>query len=139
MRASAGTASRHRRHQAGFTITELAIVGTTVGILATMAAPTWMRVRSDTLGMLCIQNQKKVYEAVCLYEFATGSLLDSIRNNGSAIRDTLMDAGYIDRQMIFECPSSQVKDYDDYRLVYEAGQLKGTVCSVLPDLHVPTF
>ena len=139
MHPSRQTSLRYRRHQAGFTITELAIVGTTIGILATMAAPTWMRVRTDTLGMLCVQNQKKVYEAVCMYEFATGTLLDSIRNNGGAIRDKLMGSGYIDREMTFECPASQVKDYDDIRLVYEAGQLKGTVCSVLPDLHVPTF
>ena len=130
---------RSRRNQGGFTITELAIVGTVIGILATMAAPTWMRVRSDTFGMLCEQNQKKIYEAVCMYEFATGTLLDSIRNNGGAIRDALMGSGYIDRQMLFECPSSQMKDYDDIRLTYEAGQLKGTVCSVLPNLHVPSF
>ncbi len=130
---------RNRRGEAGFTITELAMVGTMIGILATMAAPTWMRVRQDALAMLCRQNQKKIYEAASMYEFATGQLLDTIANNGSAIRNRLMDSGYITRKITFECPASQVADYDDIRLQYVGGNLQGTRCTVLPEPHAPDF
>jgi len=58
--------------------------------------------------------------------------LDSIKNNGPQIRDTLLGGGYIDPQNAFDCPTSPIKDFDDYSLTYSNQDLVTIRCLLLP-------
>jgi hypothetical protein len=62
--------------------------------------------------------------------------LSSIKNDGAAIRNTLVNAGYVSDHGAFECPASAVKDYDDILLLYSGTDFTNTTCSILPAEHV---
>ncbi len=46
--------------RAGFTLTEIMIVVCLVGLLATIAAPTWVRARTQSQTQVCLNNLKQV-------------------------------------------------------------------------------
>jgi prepilin-type N-terminal cleavage/methylation domain-containing protein len=48
------------RNQAGFTLIEIGIVVAIVGLLATIATPTWVRARSASQTNTCINNLKQI-------------------------------------------------------------------------------
>jgi hypothetical protein len=65
--------------------------------------------------------------------------LASIHNNGVQIRDTLLQDGYMNPQNNFDCPTSPVKDFDDYNLIYlNNSDLQGVQCGIEPALHRPS-
>lgn len=127
---------RNTRLNQGFTILEVAIVASVIGMLASLAMPLWSKSTATAHHNFCIHNQRKIYEAVSLYELENATILSAIKNNGVAIRNTLVDAGYVkggylNVQSYFDCPTSRVFDNDDYRLTYSGTSLSGTTCTVV--------
>jgi prepilin-type N-terminal cleavage/methylation domain-containing protein len=126
------------RHRGGFTLVEIMIVVAIVGLLGALAVPAFAKARRTSLRQKCILNMRAVFDACIRYEMDYHTTLFPIRNSGVQIRQTLLNNGYMNPQNNFDCPSSPVKDYDDYLLVYTAGtrDLSGVACTILPLDHI---
>lgn len=118
-----------------FTLAEIMIVVVIIGVLVSIAIPSFVKARTETLKNLCVENMRVVLHASCLYETESGVLLTG-GTNGAFLRNTLMDGGYIHKRTTFECPVSKVYDYDDYTLIYSGEKLIGIRCTLLPADHV---
>ena len=108
-----------------------------IALVAVRALPAFAKERKTSLTQKCIQNMRAVYGACSRYEMDNNKTLYNIRSDGVAIRNLLMTDGYMNPQNNFDCPSSSLKDYDDYRLVYQNGQdLVSVSCTILPGVHI---
>ncbi len=131
-----GASMKRKRYHQGFTLLETMVVVSVIGMMASLAIPYWAKSTQVAQMDACISQQRRIYEAVAQYELEKGRTLDSIATDGAAIRDTLLTNGYFTQQIYFECPSSRIKDYDDYNLQYIGTTLQGTVCTIYPTTHV---
>jgi len=111
------------------------IVVAIIGLLAGIALPSFMKARTETQATLCMENMRVILHAAHYYEIETSILLTG-GTNGVVLRNTLFNDGYIRRLKNFECPVSNVPDYDDYRLVYNGDKLDTVTCTMAPADHV---
>jgi len=116
------------RKQSGFTLIELMIVVVILGVLAAIALPNFVRMSNNARRASCVSNQRHIYEAGTLYAIDTHTL-----NAVLAVTD-LEGANYLP-QRVGECPSSDVKDFDDYHLTIKNGIVAAITCDVEPVLH----
>jgi competence protein ComGC len=111
------------------------IVVAIIGLLAALAIPSFSKARSSTQRTLCLENQRVLFGMVTVYEIEQNKTLQSSAGSGVSIRNTLLNAGYIVKKPIFDCPSSDVIDYDDYTLTYVGSAMTGTKCTVQGNNH----
>ncbi len=123
------------KKSAGFTVIELMMVVSIISFLTILALPGVSSARNKSIAMKCVSNQRAIWNAVHRYEFETYTTLFTIRNNGVAIRDSLVAANLIKRADSFECPASQVTDRDDILLIYNGVDFDNTRCSIQPLKH----
>ena len=119
-----------------FTLVEIMVVVAIIGLVAALAVPMFAKARTTSLTQKCIENQRLVYQAVQRYEMDTTTTLFSIRSDGVAIRNTLLNGGYVNYRDAFECPASSVKDYDDITLQYSGTDFTNTYCTMYPAVHI---
>lgn len=120
-----------------FTLVEIMIVVSIIGLVAVLALPAFAKSRQTSIRQKCIDNMRAIHDATLRYEMDHSATLFSIRSDGVAIRNTLVSGEYIRSQDNFDCPASQIKDYDDYLLVYvNNGDLTGVACTITPATHV---
>lgn len=122
------------KNQQGFTLVELMIVVTILGILAALAMPNFFSMRENSRRASCITNQRHIFEAATLYIGETGT------SNGT-ISVTVLQAGnfitnnpYISRNPS-ECPSSGNGDNDDYTVTITNQRVTDVRCDILPAEH----
>ncbi len=128
--------SHTKAHRGGFTLVEIMIVVTIIGLLAMLSLPAFSRARTTSINQRCILNQKYIFEAVQMFEFDFSASLFSIRDNGVQIRNTLLNSGYSRIATAFECPASSVDDNDDYQLLYDNRYCTNTICVIRPNDHI---
>jgi prepilin-type N-terminal cleavage/methylation domain-containing protein len=133
--AHRSTIFKTRDDQRGFTLVEMMVVVAIISLLVVIAIPSFAKARKNALARKCISNQRIIYQAVLRYETDYNTTLNSIKNDGVAIRNTLVNAGYVSNRGAFECPGSQTKDYDDILLLYSGTDFTNTTCSI-DDTHV---
>jgi prepilin-type N-terminal cleavage/methylation domain-containing protein len=114
----------------GFTLVEMMIVAAVIALLAVLALPAFAKARKNSLAQKCIASQRIIFQAVQRYEMDNTTTLRSIKDDGVAIRNTLLNAGFINYRGAFECPASQTKDYDDILLLYSGNDFSNTTCSI---------
>lgn len=119
-----------------FTLLEIMVTVSVVGMMASLSIPMWNKATETTQLNMCLATQRAVYDAAILYEFEQGRSLRGIRNNAVAISRRLFNTGYMRTRNIFECPSSSIVDYADYKLQYNGTELQKSFCDVQPSLHV---
>ena len=122
---------------AGFTLLEIMIVVSIVGLLCTIAIPSFMSSRESTQKQLCQENQRLVGDMLDLYCLDHGRA-PLVSNFGSlcAVRDALVpegdpDSRYIANRNVFECPASGDGDQHDYNLLTADGLVIGFECGIL--------
>ena len=116
------------RHRAGFTLVELMIVVSVIGILAAIAIPNYRNMAERARRGSCFSNQRNLAVGGTLYCADLG-LGDAVIGSGA-----LVDAGYCTPEMS-ECPSSPTPDFDDYQLEFEGGKLVSITCLIFPAEH----
>lgn len=124
-----------RRSVEAFTLVEIMIVVAIIGLLAGVALPSFIKARTETQTTMCIENMRVIFHAAHLYEIETGALLTG-GTNGVVLRNTLYNNGYVRKLRTFECTTSRVEDYDDYRLVYNGNNLITVTCTLDPANHI---
>lgn len=123
MRARRGPRHNDSTARGGFTLIELAIVVTILGILIGIAIPNYLRAAERAKRGSCLANQRNLIQASLLYCSDTGML------EGNLSSSTLHDAGYCTDTMA-ECPASTTIDFDDYVITIEDSGVVSVQCSV---------
>jgi prepilin-type N-terminal cleavage/methylation domain-containing protein len=125
-----------RAWQRAFTLLELMIVVSVLGLLTILAIPGFSKSRTTATGQRCLQNQRIIHDGVLRYEMDTRSSLYSARNNSATIRQNLLNSQYIRLAAVFECPNSGDKNNADYRLLYaNSTTFTNTLC-LIKSAHV---
>ena len=122
------------RSQKGLTLLEVMIVAAVIGALSGIVMLSFTTVRESAQVSLCCSNQKTIYEAAVMYELNEP---DALKNKSQKGRlDALLDKGYIKNKSGFECPSSTLKDYDDYIMIFENNYISDINCETRTEDHV---
>jgi prepilin-type N-terminal cleavage/methylation domain-containing protein len=129
MRTTWGPQERGETARGGFTLIELAIVVTIIGILMGIAIPNYLRAADRAKRGSCLANQRNLIQAALLYCSDTGFMEGDLRSS------TLHTAGYCTDSMA-ECPASRVVDFDDYVITIEDSGVVSVLCVVGGDQHV---
>jgi len=116
-----------------FTLVEIMIVVAVIGLLAAIAIPSFVKMRERAQVTLCKQNQRLIYEQICLYCLESGTGLTPVEwPNLCAARDRLapgQSALYLKDWEPFECPVTDTNDHHDYTYVWEGGQIVSLRCN----------
>jgi len=114
---------------------EIMIVVAIIGVIATIAIPSYIRAREQARKNICIANQRSIFEAVMVYEINEGASLQDAGSSASRLT-TLIDSGYIKGRSGCECPSSPTKDYADYEMIFDSdGYIIDVECQIEPQKH----
>ncbi|MFB3908436.1 MAG: type II secretion system protein [Candidatus Eisenbacteria bacterium] len=128
MQLRADPKSSGKARQGGFTLIELVIVVTILGILASLAVPNYMRARERARRASCFSNQSHLLLAGSLYA-ADHKVWNEVVNSG-----TLWTLGYVGERC-GDCPDDLVENEGDYDVTIADGQPISVQCLVNPAEH----
>ena len=123
------------RSTAGFTLLEIMIVVAIIGLLATIAIPSFMSSRESTQKQICHENQRLIADMLDVYclDKSTAPL---VGNFGSieVVKAALVplanpDERYISNREVFECPANGDGSQDDYSMVTTEGMIISFECN----------
>jgi type II secretory pathway pseudopilin PulG len=128
-----------RRNNEGWTILEIMIVVSIIGLMALIAIPTWTAARTRSQREVCANNQRLIHEQLnilCL-ERNKPCTVDEFPSL-EAVRDALVPlnggAKYIKRRTVFSCPGNQDQTVqNDYSFIRDGRQIIGFSCDIIPD------
>jgi len=127
-----------RRGHEGFTLVELMIVVTIIGLLAMIAIPAYSHARNKSQTEICHYNQRLIFDQMNVYCLDTGDPLDSSRfPNLCACRDALCPTWgspsdrYIKDRRVFSCPTNPNQaTQHDYGYIKSGSQIVGISCNI---------
>lgn len=129
MRGRRGPRKQNTAASEGFTLIELAIVVTILGILMGIAIPNYLRAADRAKRGSCLANQRNLIQAALLYCSDTGFMEGDLRGV------TLHTDGYCTDAMA-ECPASRTVDFDDYVITIQDSGVVSVECTIGGDEHV---
>lgn len=127
------TASLRARNagRLGFTLVELMLVISILGLMAVIASPSFFSMRERARYAGCVLKQRQIHEVAVLYgaENDPGSVTIPVL--------VLTAADYI-TPTAAECPSSNVENFNDFKIVYVASAVDALICDVMGAEHLYT-
>lgn len=112
--------------QSGFTLIEIGIVVALVGLLATIATPTWVRARTQSQTSTCINNLKQIDGAKQQWALET-------KQAATAVPDYTDISSYLKRNVT--CPSGGT--VTTFIGTYQMNDIATKPqCQMAPDTHV---
>ena len=127
------------KDEGGWTLLEIMIVATIIGIMAMIAIPTWSAARNRAQTEICKRNQNMIYEQMNIYCLEHNVACDiSTFPNLCAVRDALVPLDgspkYIKRRNVFSCPANPDQGQQhDYRFVRDGNDSTGIECDYNED------
>lgn len=122
----------HPASRRGFTLIELCLVITVLGILALIAIPNYVSATQRAKRGSCFSNQRNVAFAAALYS-ADRQILDGVVTGRE-----LFEAQYLPDD-VAECPTSTENDQDDYDVTLAGGEVVAIDCLIEPGEHHMEF
>jgi prepilin-type N-terminal cleavage/methylation domain-containing protein len=132
MGADRESRQKSRTASGGFTLIELAIVVTIIGILMGIAVPNYLKAADRAKRGSCLANQRNLIQASLLYCSDTGFM------EGELTSLTLHQNGYCTDTMA-ECPASRTVDFSDYVITIENSGVVSVECLVGGEEHNLVF
>ena len=117
MRPTPGSNARQR----GFTLIELMVVVVVIGILAGIGIPNFLSLRQRSARSSCVSNQRNLVHGATLYASEYG-VMDAVINVSA------LQAGGFANTTISECPTSKIRDFDDYTITLVGGRVTNIRC-----------
>ena len=117
----------------GFTLVEIMIVVSIIGLLAALGIPVFSTARINSHAAVCRSNRRVTAEALEMYCMENAvELTPANFPNLCAARDALAPGGseeYVKDWKIFECSVADAQDQHDYSYIWENGVLVGLQCN----------
>ena len=123
---SNGPANRTR--EAGFTLLELSIVMSMLGLLMLVAFASFENFRMYAYRTSCVAQQRNLVTPGILFGYENGI-------DNQDISSMQVIAANLAPDNLGECPESQSFDNDDYLLIYANGELADVDCNVAGPRH----
>jgi prepilin-type N-terminal cleavage/methylation domain-containing protein len=119
---------RPRGSRSGFTLIELAVVITVLGVVSVIILANFIRFQNRARYSSCVSNQRHVAEAALLYS--------SLSNPGTVNVDVnvLTGGGWLVEEAA-ECPQSTVHAMNDYTIHFTANRVTQIDCKIQPAEH----
>ncbi|MGB2706238.1 MAG: bifunctional diaminohydroxyphosphoribosylaminopyrimidine deaminase/5-amino-6-(5-phosphoribosylamino)uracil reductase RibD [Candidatus Omnitrophota bacterium] len=118
---------------AGFTVFEILVVVTIVGLLSMIAIPNYMEARINAARSLCQSNQKMIFTAAAGYVLNETDSLADLSDDEQL--DALVERGYLRSRKWQSCPSTSSKNSKDYILIFGGDSIIDVDCKVKGSAH----
>lgn len=125
---------KRRDQRAGWTLLEVMIVTSIIGVLALIAIPTWTSARAKSWLTVCQRNQNMIFEQMNIYCLERGKPCTTVAfPNLCAVRDALVPLSssaphYIKTRKVFACPAKPESVMHDYRFIRDGYEIVGIEC-----------
>ena len=124
--------------QGGWTLLEIMIVVTIIGMLALVGVPAWTAARNAAAREVCHRNQSMIFEQMNIYCLERNMACDiNTFPNLCAVRDALVPLSapegerYIKKRNVFSCPVNEDQTVQhDYRFVRDGNNIIDMECDI---------
>jgi competence protein ComGC len=99
-----------------------------MAILVAIIIANYIRMKRHAQMASCIANQRNILEAAVTYS------IDTAVADGNMNVDALLAAGIVSRSLS-DCPAEELKDQDDYTIVWLDGHPRDVICIIKGPEH----
>jgi prepilin-type N-terminal cleavage/methylation domain-containing protein len=118
----------------GFTLTEIMIVVTIIGLIVMIAMPNYLETRRKATMNVCVSNQKLIYTAATNYML--NEAVSLVPMTDSQRLTALLNNGYLKGTRWPECPEGGIDYLNDFTITFSGNIVADVECDKNPAEHV---